>query len=263
MSKLVFCSYNLIDQNGIPGWVSKLVQNPLVQKEKWAVYNPILGFTGNLESSLALPAALSIQQVPPVVVRNFKALKLDPMLLSPLGEVLPRLKAADESPSIDVAFKSLYVLLRSDIMLVDLNQAGHGESSQETVYAYLSGVPVIGVAHRFILSPWMINKLNAVIFPRTSDEIVQQVLAHDHKTTAMLEHYREEQQEAERQAIREEVRKERAGQRTTGKTIQPIPDSEKTPPASEPEKTLANKAKRKKKKARGIGDGGQPGSDSV
>lgn len=257
MSKLVFCSYNLIDQDGIPDWVEKLCKNPLVLKEQWAIYNPILGFSGNLESSLSMPAALSIGSVPPAVVRNHKALKLDPMLLAPLGEVLPRLRAADESPSIDVAFKSLYVLLRSDIVLVDLNQPGHGESSQEVVYAYLSGVPVIGVAHRFILSPWMINKLNAVIFPRTSDEIVQQVLAHDHKTTAMLEHYRAEQQEIERQAALAAARAERAASRipSTGAPLKTV-----IPPQSESSKEPAGK---RKKKAKGVGDAGQPSSDPV
>lgn len=266
MSKLVFCSYNLIDQDAIPDWVSKLTTNPLVKKERWAIYNPINGFSGNLEDNLSMPAALSIGTVPPEVVRNHKALKLDPALLEPLGSVLPRLRAADGSPSIDVAFKALYVLLRSDIVLVDLNQPGHGESSQEVVYAYLSGIPIVGVAHRFILSPWMINKLNAVIFPRSSDEIVQQVLAHDHKTKTMLDHYRAEHQEAERQANLEKSRAERAAARegsprvpTTGTPIIPP----KKPPSGAGANSKPKKKAKRKKKGKGVGDGGQPGSDSV
>jgi hypothetical protein len=269
MTKLVYCSYNLIDQDEIPDWVDKFIANPLVQKEKWAIYNPINGFGGNLESNLSLPAALSIGSVPDAVVRGHKTLKLDPMLLEPLGSVLSRLRAADEAPTLDVAFKSLYVLLRSDIVLVDLNQPGHGEASQEVVYAYLSGIPIVGIAHRFILSPWMINKLNAVIFPRTSDEIVQQVLAHDHKTTVMLEHYRAEHQEAERQANLEKSRAERAAARagspspaprTTGAPIIPSKPEPKAEARPKPKK----KAKRtKKKKGKGVGDGGQPGAGSV
>lgn len=270
MTKLVYCSYNLIDQDATPDWVDKFIANPLVQKEKWAVYNPINGFGGNLESNLALPAALSIGSVPEAVVRGYKTLKLDPMLLEPLGTVLSRLRAADESPSIDVAFKSLYVLLRSDIVLVDLNQPGHGEASQEVVYAYLSDIPIVGVAHRFILSPWMINKLSAVIFPRTSDAIVQQVLAHDHKTTVMLEHYRAEHQEAERQANLEKSRAERAAAREGSRS----PSAPRTtgtpiiPPKPKPEAGASAKPKKKgkstkKKKGKGVGDGGQPGAGSV
>ena len=103
-----------------------------------------------------------------------------------------RLVAADAGPVSDVALKSLYVAARSDIVLVDLDSPGYGEAGQDVMYAYLFGIPVVGISHRFILSPWVTVKLRAVIFPRTTDEIVQQVLAYDHKTTAMLDHYRAE-----------------------------------------------------------------------
>ncbi len=230
MSKLVYCSYNLIDQDGIPDWVIKLIANPIAQKDRWAIYNPIHGFTAHLEGKLSMTAALADATIPQETQRNHKVLKLDPMLFQPLSEVLPRLRAADDSPTLDVAFKNLYVILRSDVVLVDLNQAGHGESAQEVLYAYLCNIPVIGIAHRFILSPWMANKLNAVVFPRTTDEIVQQVLAYDHKTTAMLDHYRAEHEEEKRQEARAAARVEkiakkppRTGQRTTGKAV--FPDS--------------------------------------
>lgn len=231
MSKLVYCSYNLIDQDGIPDWVEKFIANPVVQKDRWSIYNPIHGFTAHIEGKLSMTAALADAVIPKEIQRSHKILKLDPMLFAPLSEVLPRLRAADESPTLDVAFKSLYVILRSDVMLVDLNEAGHGESAQEVLYAYLCNIPVIGIAHRFILSPWMLNKLNAVIFPRTTDEIVQQVLAYDHKTTAMLDHYRAEHEEKKKQDARAEARAERLNkprrteQRTTGKAILPSQDT--------------------------------------
>jgi hypothetical protein len=75
--------------------------------------------------------------------------------------------------------------------LADLNVPDHGCKSHETLYAYLIGVPVVGIAHRFILSPAMLDKVSCVLFPRASDEIVRQVLAFDHRTTAALERYQQ------------------------------------------------------------------------
>jgi hypothetical protein len=95
---------------------------------------------------------------------------------------------------LDVAFKRLYALLRADAVLVDLNVPDHGCRSQEVMWAYLAGIPVVGIAHRFIVSPSMAAMLEAMVFPRTSDQIVRQLLALDHKTTATIRHYRERQQ---------------------------------------------------------------------
>ena len=191
MSKLIYASYPLLDQDGIPDWVGKLAGNPVARREKWVVYNPALGLTGNLEGNLVMAAVLSDDtRLSLLAARNRQQLKLDPMLFESFGKIVQRLRAADEAPTLDVSFRNLYVILRSDIVLVDLDRLGHGEPSQEVLYAYLSGVPVVGIAHRFMLSPWMADKLSAVIFPRTSDEIARQVLAHDHKTSAMFDYYR-------------------------------------------------------------------------
>jgi len=186
--KLIYCSFNLVDSDGPPDWISKLKVNPVVRQEKWSIYNPYMSFSENVGADATILTLLNDPQR--IAKADPKALKLEPDLFKGLQDVMPRITASDSSASIDVAFKSLYVILRSDLVLVDLNSPGHGEASQEIMYAYLFGIPVIGLAHRFILSPWVVNKVRAVIFPRTTDEIVQQVLAYDHKTTAMIEHYR-------------------------------------------------------------------------
>jgi len=191
MSKLIYCSYSIMDQDSAPDWITKMPQNPVVQRERWGFYNPALGFVENFEHDLRIAAALSDQtRIKPLAFQNQQQLRLDPMLFHPLTKVMDRMKANDQGPSVDLPFKNLYALIRSDIVLLDLNVPEHGEKSQEVLYAYLCNIPVVGIAHRFILSPWIVGKVKSVIFPSTTDEIVQQVLAYDHKTTAMIEHYR-------------------------------------------------------------------------
>lgn len=193
MSKLIYMSYSLMDQASKPDWVDKLKDNPMVVKEKWSLYDPSLGFNGNFEAGFYTAAVLSDNsRVNKQAYESQKSLRLDPALFSDLGKVINRIKAADGAPSIDLPFKDLYVILRSDIVLVDLNTADHGERSQEVLYAYLFGIPVVGVAHRFILSPWMVGKVNSVVFPVTTDEIVSQVLAYDHKITSAIKYLRED-----------------------------------------------------------------------
>jgi hypothetical protein len=197
MSKLIYLSYPLMDKDTKPDWVEKIKVNPMVQKEHWALYDPMLGFSGNFESGIYMAAFLSDNtRLSEHAKANQKELRLDPALFGDLGTVLRRVKESDERPSIDLPFKNLYVLLRSDIMLVDLNDPDHGERSQEVLYAYLFGVPVVGVAHRFILSPWVAGKVSAVVFPATTDEIVAQVLAYDYKTTAAFKYIRSAKNES-------------------------------------------------------------------
>lgn len=206
MSKIIYASYPLVDQDTAPDWVAKVAGNAVVGRERWVVYDPALGLSGNVEANPSLAGMLTdVSRLSQQAQAGCQQLRLDPRLFDPFASILGRLRAADQTPTLDVTFRNLYILLRSDIVLVDLDFVGHGEPSQEVLYAYLIGVPVVGIAHRFILSPWMADKLNAVVFPRTSDEIVRQVLCHDHKTTAMLDHYRklEVEKQVQRAAVAE------------------------------------------------------------
>jgi len=194
--KLIYCAYPIIDQDTVPEWVGATRAHPLVRREGWSLYSPAEGFVDNF-GNVPLAAALSRAEPAQVAVRNQEALKLDPGLFMSIGEVVHRIKASDEAPTTDVSFKDLYVIIRSDIVLVDLDRMDHGERSQEMAYAYLCGVPTVGIAHRFIFSPWVADKISSIVFPRTSDEIVRQVMAFDHKATAVLDYYRAMAGEAE------------------------------------------------------------------
>lgn len=198
MSRLIYCAYATLDQATEPDWVVKLAENPFLKAEGSTLYRPLYGFMENLK--LAGPLLARDAKLPK---ERAAALRLEPALFEPLAAVQKRMEVADHGPFVDVAFKRLYALLRADIVLVDLNIPGHGGRAQEAFYAYLAGVPVVGIAHRFILSPMLVEKMEAVIFPKTSDQIVRQVLACDEKTTAAIEHYRVgEQRERQREQLR-------------------------------------------------------------
>lgn len=187
MSRLVFCAHALLDSDE-PDWVDKLMANPLVKAEQWCLYRPTQGFLENAK----WPGMLSLLTREPKISRSQAiGLRLDPALHSSLAEVYERLSIADNGPFLDVAFKRQYALLRADVVLVDLNVPDHGCRTEDALCAYLAGIPTVGIASRFIVSPGLVGRLDAVLFPRTSDQIVRQVLAFDHKVTATIEYYRD------------------------------------------------------------------------
>jgi len=198
MSRLIYCAHAVLDADE-PEWVDKLSHNPIVKAEEWCFYRPTLGFMENAKA----PGMLALlTRAPKISKSKSLGLRLDLALHQPLAEVQQRLTIADHGPFMDVAFKRMYALLRADVVLVDLNVPDQGCRTVEAVYAYLAGIPAVGIASRFIVSPGLIDKLDAVLFPRTSDQIVRQVLAFDHKVTATIEHYRDgERREQQRERL--------------------------------------------------------------
>ena len=184
--KLCYLSYPIIDQDKVPEWIANFAQHPLVQREAWGIYDPALGFRANYQNVRCIGPLSEVQRVAPKGVQHREAFKLDRALFEPMTrETLQRIDHADTTPSTDIPFKHLYALLRADVVLVDLDLPDHGES-HEVLYAYLLGVPVIGVSGRFLLSPWMAEKCSVVVFDREVDAIVRQVLAHDRLVSAVL-----------------------------------------------------------------------------
>jgi hypothetical protein len=186
---LVYLSYPLMDYDRAPRWVEPFKANIVTQMEQWSCYDPMLGFAGNIENDVGLMTTLSNpKRVNALAVQAAQQLRLDPELFKPLNEVLPRLKISDQLPTTDVAFKNLYALMRSSVVVADLDNPDHGEKTQEVMYAYLIGVQVVGVAHRFMFSPYVAEKISVFVRPDPYS-IVRQVLAHDHKINAMLRYY--------------------------------------------------------------------------
>jgi len=185
--KLVYCAYSILDQIEPPDWLGKLAANKTVVNQGWGLYDPALGFMANSQNPAVAAALSHDRKIPHKIAEAHEVLRLDPKLFAPLGDVAARMSAADRFPSIDVSFKHLYVLLRSDVVLVDLTVPSHGGKYYEALYGHLFGKPVIGISHRFILSPWVAQRCDALVFPKNTDEIVRQVLAFDARIDGMIE----------------------------------------------------------------------------
>lgn len=186
---LIYCAHAILERDSEePDWIQKLASNSVVVSEQWSLYRPAYRFYENLATphmttALTRAARLTEAQV--------DAFKIDRVVLAPLSDVKHRFVVADRGPFVDVHVKRLYALLRADIMLVDLNVPSHGCLGHEMLYAYLSGIPIVGIAHRFILSPSVLDKLEVVLVPKTSDQIVRQVLAFDRGVSDTIARHRE------------------------------------------------------------------------
>ncbi len=187
--KLIYCAYSILDQIEAPDWLEKLHENRTVKREGWGLYDPAIGFRGNVGHPAIATSLADQGKVSQEVAKAYKTLRLDPLLFAPIDEVKDRLLAADRFATTDVSFKHLYALLRADILLLDLNVPSHGGKFHESLYAHLFGIPIVGIAHRFILSPWTTERCDALVFPKDTDEIVRQVLAFDRRTSAMIEEH--------------------------------------------------------------------------
>lgn len=187
MSRLIYCAHATIDSDE-PDWIGKVAANPYVQHEQWCLYRPSLGLAENAREMKGMVALL--KRSPRISREIAGSLKVDPAVFASLESVQNRLMMADHGPFLDVSFKRLYVLLRADVVLVDLNVPDHGCRTVEAMYAYLADIPTVGIASRFIMSPGLTAMMEAVLFPRNSDQIVRQILAFDNMVTASIKHHR-------------------------------------------------------------------------
>jgi len=68
-------------------------------------------------------------------------------------------------------WRDLYVLMRSDVVLADLNSLEIGSRTLEMVYAKLWGIPIIGVSDNMTNSPAHLSLLDVVV-PSNIDNLV-------------------------------------------------------------------------------------------
>ena len=183
MKKLVYLSFPLLGVENKPDWVDPVKLNPTSRKEGWGFYDPwhpMKEQDASLRELLGRPPA-------PTFRDNQRALKLDVDLFKSPAEVAQRFMDADVSCRIEnVTFRSLYVLLRSDIVLIDLSSPSY-EGHMDLLYAHLGNVPSIGITDRFVSSPWSAGKVTATITPADSNDVIRQIMAHDRAVTAPIE----------------------------------------------------------------------------
>lgn len=95
--------------------------------------------------------------------------KLDNELFQSLNEVSQRIGHAESTAYLDLPFKNLYCLLRSDLLIVDMNGP---EVAQDVMYAWMWNIPIIGATYKFLNSPTVQAKCDAILNPLDISNII-------------------------------------------------------------------------------------------
>ena len=98
-------------------------------------------------------------------------------MFADLEAVEPMLAAADSGePTLRVADRDLYCLIRSDMMLVDLSMPGYGEQGVDVLFGHLGQMPIIGITDRYQNAPALLQRLDCLIAPDSIGQIVRAVM---------------------------------------------------------------------------------------
>lgn len=77
-----------------------------------------------------------------------------------LHDALTRLDAGDTTV---VRALSSFILLRSRVVVADLNTPSYGGMLQALELANMAGIPIIGVSNRVTISPWVLDVATAIV----------------------------------------------------------------------------------------------------
>lgn len=98
--------------------------------------------------------------------RRLRETLLLPGVFEPATEkssVLAAVLRSESMPTNQAVDRALYLLVRSRVVVVDLDRPGYGERGGETLYAAQIGLPVIGVTSRFVVDPWLASRCRLVL----------------------------------------------------------------------------------------------------
>jgi hypothetical protein len=171
---LIYCSFPIMGYDSKPDWVDSLKNSLFAKEMKWSFYDPYISVREQPE------LLQNIQQfkINKIAEENTNLLKLNTMMLNSTPEAIQQLIRCDDMElSTDVLFKDLFMLIRANVMVVDLNRKTSGGTAQEVLYAHLLNIPVVGISFKFQVSPWMHQRCRSIINPRSPDDIHKAVLA--------------------------------------------------------------------------------------
>ena len=155
---MIYASYAYIGNSAVPPtWVQHL----LVAKQK--VY---------------LPSVALVQQkwIMEVLYQHAPAEKLS-LLWLPLGldqtlgeslddaKVDRMLSASINQLSDNITWAHQYVLVRSDVVMVDLDMPSYGEVAFDILIASALGIPVVGVCSKIFQAPQLLSRFECIIHP--------------------------------------------------------------------------------------------------
>ena len=172
---LIYCSYSKMTA-GIPHWVEMLKAHPLFTSNSWTLYDSGDSFVKTAQNKSFLAALAK----PPLNLSDMQRqiLRLSPSLFEAPDKVSSVLTTAESNWfARDLEFRDLYLLLRSDIILADLNSPSFGSVSMEILYGYLMDIPVIGVCHKVFQTHWVTNKLAAMVAAKSAESLINIIIA--------------------------------------------------------------------------------------
>lgn len=166
--KLVYVCYG--SETPTPEWVTQLAKR---DDHDYLILDP----NTSIHDALANPLMQKALQTAPIVSAREAKLNLDAMLFEPISNAhLQRFTIDESAPVLDAIFKYLYCLIRSDVVLCDLNTPSMGVS-QQVMYSWLLGIPTVGISYRYYHSPWALRCCSTIVMPRTTDDILAQISA--------------------------------------------------------------------------------------
>ncbi len=162
---IIYCSYSY---SSIPHWFTLLQSDSYVTINKWRVIDSI-SLVEYYKNKLFCSAVeqRDIKTLPP---------SIDPDLLKPYQEVSHLLKETSDISS-NITFQQFYTILRSNVLIADLNSSDIGKITSEINFAHFCKIPVIGINHRCFIEPLIHNKINVLTSTLNTKEIVRLILA--------------------------------------------------------------------------------------
>lgn len=165
----IYSSFPMLGHSIKPQWVDELKNSLFVKSQGWVVYDSTILIGNQIDVIDYIPKTI----VNKTALDNFKILKLNELALSNSPEALQQLQRSDIGKlSSDKIFKSLFLLMRSDVLLVDLNRSSF-ETSQTVLYAHLMNIPIIGISHIPNISPWMHHRILTISNPKNIDDLIK------------------------------------------------------------------------------------------
>lgn len=165
---IIYCSYSY---SSIPHWFNLLQSDSYVTINKWWVIESI-SLVEYYKSKLFCSA---VEQECSKTLPSCNT-NIDPDLFKPYQEVSHLLKETSDISS-KITFQQFYTILRSNVLIADLNSSDIGKITSEINFAHFCKIPVIGINHRCFIEPLIHNKINVLTSTLNTKEIVRLILA--------------------------------------------------------------------------------------
>jgi hypothetical protein len=169
MINVIYVGYPC-DSRDVPTWVEETIAQ---FKDRAAFYlsgGQIVPQT-MVELASRSVSASRVERLSTVASGRYSA-RLTPSLLEARGDKISAYAMQNPFNIEGLVMQDLWVLLRSDYFVVDLDSLGRGRVGLELAYASMLGLKTIGVTQCAVADPWMTYHVDRVCKPgRIAEEI--------------------------------------------------------------------------------------------